>query len=134
MQRVELSTLFDLTQTNVKGHRRNADLDDETYNYKRNQQRNYETVLQCIGLRCQPLNIKGPWVFSNNEGELYWQMSFETDREQIFAKGTDPLGILKQDFNGVPMIVGLDETYKDLFFTPYMITEGKSANTIFTQI
>lgn len=130
MKRIEVSTLFDLTRTDIKSYRRNADLDDETYNFKRNQQRNYETVLQCISLRCQPLNIQGPFVLES-EGDKIWQLSFETDRDDIFLQDKDPFGVLKKDFNGVPMIVGLEETRKDLFFTPYLITEGKSANTIF---
>ena len=133
MQRFELSTLFDLTQTDIKSYRRNADLDEETYNFKRNQQRNYETVLQCISLRCQPLNIQGPFTLET-ESNLIWQLSFETDRQNIFLNDGDPYGILKQDFNGVPMIVGLNETHKELFLTPYMITQGKSANTIFKQM
>ena len=133
MKRIEVSTLFDLTRTDIKSYRRNADLDDETYNFKRNQQRNYETVLQCISLRCQPLNIQGPFV-SESEGDTIWQLSFETDRDNIFLQDRDPFGLLKKDFDGVPMIVGLEETRKDLFFTPYLITEGKSANTIFKQL
>jgi hypothetical protein len=134
MQRYEVSTLFDCTATGIQNHRKLHNMDSEEWHFKRNQQRNFETILQCISLRCQPMNINGPYNFSNNEGQLYWQFSFETDKQDIFRKENNPVGLLEEDCYLVPMITGLNESEKELFFTPYMITQGKTANTIFTQV
>ena len=54
---IEVITQFDITPTDVKSYRRNSELDDAEWNYQRNQQRNFETILQCISLRCQPMNF-----------------------------------------------------------------------------
>lgn len=129
MQKIKVSTVFDCTKTGVRTYRIHSDNDDVIF--KRNQQRNWETLIQCLSLRCQPLNISGPYNFSTNEGNLFWQFTFETDRDEIFADGNDSLGFLKQDCNGVPMIIGLTETERELFLTPYLITSGDNPNTIF---
>jgi len=134
MQRFEVDTFFDCTATGVQNHRRSKNLSDEDWHYKRNQQRNFETIIQCISLRCQPMNIKGSYVFSNDDGQLYWNFSFETDKQDIFLKDNNPVGILELDCNHVPMIVGLSESERELFFTPYMITSGSSQNTFFRQV
>lgn len=134
IQRYEVSTLFDCTATGIQNHRRNTGMSNEEWHFKRNQQRNFETIIQCISLRCQPMNIKGPYVFSNDNAQLYWQFSFETDKEDIFRKDNNPVELLEVDCNLVPMIIGLGESEKELFFTPYMITQGKTANTIFAQV
>ena len=134
IQRIQVSTIFDCTVTNVKNYRR-GNLSDEEWNFQRNQQRNYETLIQCLSLRCQPLNINGPYVFSSEDnGDLYWTLTFETDKTDIFRQGDDSLALVKQDCNHVPMIVGLTESNKELFFTPYLITVGKSTNTFFSLV
>jgi len=131
IQRIQVSTMFDCTATNVKNYRR-GNLPEEEWNFQRNQQRNWETLLQCLSLRCQPLNINGPYVFTaKDDDNLYWTFTFETDKTDIFYKDGDQLGLVKDDCNHVPMIVGLTETDKELFFTPYLITTGKQANTFF---
>jgi len=134
IQRYEVKTLFDCTATGVQNHRRASGMEHDEWHFKRNQQRNFETIVQCISLRCQPLNISGPYKYSNDNGQLYWQFGFETDKEDIFRKGINPVELLEEDCNHVPMIIGLSESEKDLFFTPYMITQGKTANTIFAQV
>lgn len=134
IQRFEVATFFDCTETGVQNHRRSSDMPNDEWQYKRNQQRNFETLIQCISLRCQPMNIKGPYVFGNDDGQLYWTFSFETDKQDIFLLDRDPVGILKQDCNQVPMIVGLGESERELFFTPYLLTLGNSPNTHFQQM
>ena len=80
------------------------------------------------------MNISGPYIHSNNEGQLYWTLSFESDKQDIFLSNDDPVGVLKQDCNHVPMIVGLGESERELFFTPYMITLGATPNTFFQSV
>lgn len=130
MQKISVATMFDCTNSGVRSYRR-GDLNDEDWNFKRNQQRNWETVLQCVSLRCQPLNISGPYCFSNENDQLYWTFNFEIDRQDIFLQDNDPLGALKADCHGVPMLVGLNESIKELFLTPYLITTGDQPNTVF---
>ena len=48
-------TLVDITATGVIRYTNDNELE-------RNQQRNWETVLQCIGIKAQPLIIEGPYT------------------------------------------------------------------------
>jgi len=134
VHRYQVVTFFDCTKTGIQNHRRSASLTVSDWQYLRNQQRNYETIIQCLSLRCQPLNIAGPYIYTNNDNQLYWSIQFETDKEDIFRLKDDPIGVLKQDCQHVPMIVGLGESERELFFTPYMITHGSSTNTFFQQV
>jgi hypothetical protein len=63
-----------------------------------------------------------------------WQFSFHIEQLGIFDDGNDPLGLLKQDVHGVPMIVGLSETYQEGFLMPYMLATGDNANIYFKLI
>lgn len=129
---VEILTYFDITPTGVVHYRKSVELDTERYNFMRNQQRNYDTIIQCISLRCNPSNIQTKHVVV--EDHLMWCMYFEIDKEDIYWKDNDPLGLLKEDCEGVPMIIGLEETYKDGFFHPHLITKGISANISFSVV
>ena len=46
-------TLIDITPTGITSY-------SAEHEFERNQQRNWETVLQCISLRAQPLHIREP--------------------------------------------------------------------------
>lgn len=133
IQRFEVATLFDCTETGMQNHRKNHELSNEEWQFKRNQQRNFDTLIQCISMRCQPMNIYGPVTFTNDE-QTYWTFSFESDKQDIFLLDDDPVGILKQDCHNVPMIIGLTESEKELFFTPYLITLGDKPNTYFQRV
>lgn len=102
--RVIISTKFDCTATGVTGHFRTGN--QVQWIKARNQQRNFETLTQIIGLYTQPQNLSDP-VFDADNG--HWSFYFETEFEGIFRTGTDELGVLKQSCNGTPMITGLDE-------------------------
>lgn len=133
-QIIEVKTFFDCTPTGVVSHRRNHSITEEQWHFQRNQQRNWETLLQCISLRCQALNLQEPqWVEGTYEQATVkvWYFSFETDRDEIFADGNDPVGLLKADCHGVPMLVGLAESERELFLTPYLITSGDGCNIFF---
>lgn len=133
-QIIEVKTFFDCTPTGVVSHRRNHSISEEQWHYQRNQQRNWETLLQCISLRCQALNIQEPrWVEGVYQDTVVkvWYFSFETDRDEIFSTPDDAMGLLKSDCQGVPMIVGLSESERELFITPFLITGGESCNIFF---
>lgn len=102
--RVKITTKFDCTATGVTGHFRDGN--PIQWTKRRNQQRNYETLTQIIGLYTQPQNLSLPMY---NVEKNTWSFDFETEFEGIFRTGTDELGVLKQSCVGTPMIVGLDE-------------------------
>lgn len=99
----------------------------------RNQQRNWETVLQCIGLRTQPQNIIEPVeaVFSDISiaefGDFYtgeqkvWTWQWTVESAEVYDLPQKPLGGLLQDFEQVPIVTGLTETARFMLpiFYPY---------------
>jgi hypothetical protein len=114
--KIQCQTLFDITATGVTGHikpgrmpfhdltgHRIADAAD--WNRSRNQQRNWETVTQLIGLRTQVINLTTPVKIDSQ-----WQFEFEVDNENLFSDDQDSLAVLKADCTGVPMLTGLTET------------------------
>ena len=114
--------------TNAVGHKINT-IDD--WNYSRNQQRNWETILQVVGLKTQAIDITDP-VCMTREDKKIWQFTFGIEHEGIYNNGNDKLGLLKEAVHGVPMIVGLNETYKEGFLMPYLLATGENQNVMFT--
>jgi hypothetical protein len=115
--KIRVDTYFDCTATGTTGHFRQVQLpminrtgdtiaDEAAWNRSRNQQRNFETLLQLIGLYTQPLELSTPTVDIQTQ---LWSFEFEVEFEGIFADSTDNLGLLKQQARNVPMITGLGE-------------------------
>jgi hypothetical protein len=115
--RISIATHFDCTATGITGHFRQAQLpltdragqaitNEQEWNRSRNQQRNFETLLQLIGLYTQPLDLSDPTYDANTKS---WCFEFDVEYAGIFATELDALGLLKQQAQGVPMIVGLGE-------------------------
>ena len=113
MIKVKAHTLFDITATGVTGHYRPArgtfcdrtgqEINNaDTWNRARNQQRNWETLTQLISLRTQIDNVVEP---VQNQEQWYFEFTTETE---VFNDGTDPVGVLKADSDGVPMLISLD--------------------------
>lgn len=130
-------TLFDITQTGTTGHFKpshvpttdragQAIVDHQTWTKSRNQQRNLETITQILQLRTQIFNATVP-----AEHNGYWTFSFEVEFENIYQLDDNEFGILKQDAEGVPMLVGLTEEYA---LTPVLTTEGSQQNIWFETI
>lgn len=120
-------TLVDITNTNDRSR-----VDSP----RRQQQRNWETILQVTSLRTQPQHISGPIIIERNLdewgscvtfGEMYtgrhkiWVWEWAVDYEDIFSDGIHKLGLLERDFEQVPIINGLDETARFMLpiFYPY---------------
>lgn len=110
-------TLFDCTYTGVTGHFRIAQIPfinkagqniktEEQWYISRNQQRNWETLIQVISLRTQPLNLTVPVC---RDG--VWEFEFTADNPGVFSilGNADPIAGLIQDFDGVPMLTLLSE-------------------------
>ena len=126
-------TLVDITATGVIRSTINEDV-------KRNQQRNWETVLQCMGLRAQPHNITEPQsvemeVSGFQFGDLYsgkhriWTWSWTVDQSEVYDIGNNPLAGLIADFEQVPIICGLVETAR--FMLPIFYPHGPIKNIYF---
>ena len=104
--RFKLTTVVDITETNA---RRGDD--------KRlvNQQANYNTTIQTIGLRVniQPLSCVShvgdvsKFGFGANikSKQRYWEFTFDNEYEDSLT-----LDMLESDFDLVPIITGLEET------------------------
>ena len=128
----QLSTLVDITATGVVRSQGEHDI-------KRNQQRNYETVLQILSLRTQPHIISLPESeirFSNplvEFGDMFkeqnhrvWNLFFTADFPEAYADDVSPVGSLLKDFEEIPIIAGLEETAKFMLpiFYPYGIIKN----------
>ena len=129
-------TLFDITATGVTGHCKQSRMpfrdhagqlihDTESWNRSRNQQRNYETLLQIFGLRAQLFELTNPMC---NQG--LWEFSFETESDAVYglSHSDDPLAGLRHDCDGVPMMTGLDENQGT---AATLVPQGEHANIWF---
>lgn len=129
-------SLVDITATGVT----RSNIPD---NIERNQQRNWETVMQCMGLRTQPQNIQIPTItfeamkkyefgdFYSGEQKI-WNWYWTVEREGIYDLKDKQLGGLQLDFEQVPIITGLQETAK--FMLPIFYPYGTIKNIYFKQI
>jgi len=122
-------TLADITKTNVT---RGEGLE-------RDQQRNWETVLQVLGLRCQPIIIKEPTEgikelptdlpANSFFGEVYkgqhriWSFTVTSENYEYTMRE------LEDEFNEVPIVTGLNETAR--FMLPIFFTTGPLKNIVF---
>ena len=127
MERIKVTTYFDCTQTGTTSYRKikaNSHITSpEQWDFSRNQQRNFETILQCVSLRSTPEDITTPSC-TTEDGMKRWTFSFSVSHDGSFATEDDKTGLLKESVNGVPMIIGLSETYKEGFLMPYLIATG----------
>jgi hypothetical protein len=107
-------TLVDITNTGIIKY----SVADE---HQRNQQRNWETVVQLLGLRTQLLRIKPTGILhkdlnSYNFGSNYtgehkiWVFEFDVEFQDIYKVGNNDFQILIDDFTQIPIITNLDET------------------------
>ncbi len=99
-----LYTLVDITATNQY---RGSD------KLTRNQQQNFDTVLQTLGLKGNVYFDKIPkkipaTIFGNDKIDC-WYFEWTMEISDLFVKDTDPIGQLKELFEFVPFIDNLTE-------------------------
>lgn len=135
----QLFTLVDITATGVVRSNGNRDLE-------RNQQRNFETVLQVLSLRTQPHVIKFPETIQMDEhriaqwfGEMYhghshtvWAMYFTADHPGAYDTEEGTLAGLGRDFEQVPIVTDLTETAR--FILPIFYPHGSIKNILLKAI
>ena len=81
----------------------------ETWSTSRNEQRNWETFIQAISLRAQPIMTTNP-TSSTIESNTVWTFKFGVETADVYANGDDAVGLLKEVLHNVPIITGLKET------------------------
>ena len=129
MARYQIVTLVDITRSNPS--RSNAD------KLKQGQQANFNSLLQAIGMRSNitwdsdPKFKTGTLPTASGKAN-HWIWEFTTERDEVFHKDNDPVGLLVDDLHGVPIISDLNNT-ADLYPAIFQ-TKGNSINTWLTII
>lgn len=128
MARYQIITLIDITRTNPNR--------SEVDNKKISQQANFNSLLQAIGMRsnvswaADPKMHTGALPDDIDGKAVHWIWTFDVEREDVFLEGNDPVALLVNDLNGVPVIDGLDNSVD---ITPAAFqTKGKNQNTWLT--
>jgi hypothetical protein len=122
-------TLFDITATGVTGHYKSSSkIELADWNHARNQQRNWETITQILGLRTQVFGLVDPVQdISGNR----WMFEFETESDGIYGPESDPVQVLRADAEGVPMLLNLGNQSE---IDPMLVTSGPRQNIWFAPI
>lgn len=125
MERYKIITLVDITRTNCPRN--------EPDPIRVGQQANFNSVLQAIGLRSNMTWDKDPEMYTGRlpdgiDGKAnHWIWEFVVERDYVFLKETDPVGLLVDDLQGVPIIVDLNNNAD---ISPAAIqTKGNNVNT-----
>ena len=120
-------TLVDITNTGITKFSKEQEL-------ARNQQRNWETVLQILNMRTQIFRVEQSVLEKQNLKDYeFGEQYLDTQRVWAFEFDVEFVGVVPtSDFEQVPVIVGLNETVKppiSLFYTT-----GINKNIYFTQV
>jgi len=105
-------SLVDITYTNINRL-------DDTFRF--NQQQNFNTLIQSISLRSQPIKplvsvLLTQDIANFDFGKRYkglhtvWRLDFSSEHSKVFAKGTDSFYYLNNDCDGVAIYTKLEET------------------------
>jgi hypothetical protein len=128
----KLITLVDITATGQYRH-------EQGRQKELNQQQNFDTVLQTLGLRGNVYYTVKPTVieatgksqgFAVNKTVKMWQFEWQMEIDYLFEKGGDPIHWLKHDFDLIPIIPNLDESI--VLKRPMFMISGPDANIIFS--
>ena len=124
MARFQIITLVDITQTNP--HR------SETDQHLLSQQANFNSLVQAIGLRANvawmstPKERNGALPRDIDGKAVYWTWSFDVERDDVFLKDSNSVGLLIDDLNGVPIIPNLNNSVD--IDPACFISKGETAN------
>lgn len=134
--KILVETLFDCSATGTTGNFRTSILpyrdrvgneiqDIKSWTRSRNQQRNWETLMQLMGLRCQIDNVESPTCNQDR-----WFFSFEIENPETFGSNGN-LNLLYKDCEGVPMIQAQEAKYAG---PSVLVTTGVDQNIWFKAI
>ena len=134
-ENIDIYTLYTLVDITPTGVIRGPD------SLRRDQQRNWETAVQAIGLLAQPTEVNGVELHDEmpmewaDFGEFYqgkhtvWTWRFAVEHSDVFEKDNNPVGRLEELFEQVPVITGLEETAR--FMLPIFYPYGAIKNIYF---
>lgn len=116
--KIEVTTAFDCTPTGITGNFSRDRLPITTgqgqqltnqleWAHARNQQRNWETMLQLMQLRSHVMAYSEP---QHQPDTNLWKFDFEIERPEVYDNGTHPLGCLLDDCVNVPIVIKLTES------------------------
>jgi hypothetical protein len=100
----------------------------------RNQQQNFDTILQTLGLKGnvyfeqKPIVIKAD-IFGR-AGDKCWYFEWKMEIEELFQVDDDPIALLKDLFEYIPYIKGLTDTVQ---FEPSVFKQGQNILFAFKQ-
>ncbi len=132
-QHIKITTDFDITNTGVVRNFKPGVLPltinstviktEQEWIRARRQQSNWETLVQVISLRTQPLNLR------TVINESSWVMEFDTEYQDVYRINDDNIGLLKEDCNNVPLLVDLTEQKT---MNGFIIISGSEQNMWFS--
>ena len=130
MARYQLITFIDITRS--KPDRL------ETDKIKLGQQANFNSLLQAIGLRSNVEWVRDPKMYTGAlpgalEGKAnHWIWEFDCEREDVFLKDENPVGLLVADLHGVPIVSSLNNSVE--LSPACFICTGEKTNTLLSII
>ena len=108
MARYKIVTLVDITRSQPSR--------DEVDPIRIGQQANFNSLIQAIGMRSNvawgrdPKKHTGSLPDDITGKATHWIWEFDCEREDVFLKGDDPVGLLAEDLHGVPVIADLENS------------------------
>ena len=125
MQRYRITTLVDITRSQASRI--------ETDKIKIGQQSNFNTFIQSIGLRANiewnqdPVKHAGQLPDPLEGKATHWIWEVDVESQDVFLKDGDPVGHLRDDLHGVPVVNNLENSV-DLYPAAIQL-KGHSQNT-----
>lgn len=108
MPTYQIISLVDITRTDPAR--------SETDKAVLSQQANFNSLVQAIGLRSNvewehdPVKHTGALPDPFDGKGTYWIWEFSVEREEVFLKDQNPVGLLVDDLHNVPVAASLEET------------------------
>jgi hypothetical protein len=114
MENIEIKTLVDITNTEVRRNNQGSPIEA-------NQYKNWITLKQCVELRSlidydhnptvETVDVTGMGFGSEFKGKhQVWTFKFRPDRAGAFSLDDEPTGLLSESLHQVPVIKNLTET------------------------
>ena len=125
MQRYKIISLVDITRSRPSR--------TEVDRVKVGQQANFNSLLQAIGLRSNiewdsdPVEFNGRLPENIDGKAVHWVWEFIAERDQVFQKDLDPVGLLLDDLHGIPVVTGLNNSAE--LIPPMFQTKNNNQNT-----